>query len=79
MLERELEDTESYEYAVSDDIKKLDLENTEYFHEASKNCDCCKGYINKCKGPFCQELESCYCFAVEEQEDLYEKKKNSNF
>jgi len=56
-----------YEGGIEDDVN--------YFHQNSKGCDCCKGYINKCKGGICKALGYCHCYAseIEEQEYMNQK------
>lgn len=44
-----------------------------YFHEGSKSCTCCKGHIYNCDGDICQNLESCFCYALEEDEATYQE------
>ena len=46
-------------------------EDVDYFHNNSKNCDCCQGYINKCMGAICKSLGYCHCYATEIEEQEY--------
>jgi hypothetical protein len=34
-----------------------------------KNCECCKGFVHKCKGIACENLGVCYCKMKEECDD----------
>ena len=36
-----------------------------HFVESSKNCQCCGGLVNNCKGEACQQLGVCYCIVVD--------------
>mmetsp|Transcript_8427 Transcript_8427/g.9525 ORF Transcript_8427/g.9525 Transcript_8427/m.9525 type:complete len:199 (+) Transcript_8427:45-641(+) len=59
----------------SDDMFAMDRDPMT-FHEPSKNCSCCKGHIYNCDGEICQNLESCFCYALEEDEQAYQESRN---
>ena len=44
-----------------------------HYHEPSKGCTCCNGHIFNCDGQICQNLESCFCYALEEDEKAYQQ------
>jgi hypothetical protein len=54
-----------------DDDCELDRERGDYFHENSKDCKCCKGFINQCSGNFCANFGYCFCYAEELEEQEY--------
>ena len=31
-----------------------------------QNCECCEGFVYKCKGIACESMDSCYCKFTEE-------------
>ena len=39
------------------------------FVKSLKDCTCCKGYVNRCKGAICKQLGQCQCRAREEMEE----------
>ena len=39
------------------------------FVKSLKDCTCCKGYVNRCKGVICKQLGQCQCRAREEMEE----------
>jgi hypothetical protein len=41
------------------------------------DCECCKGFIYKCKGVACENMESCYC-KIKDECDQEEDLKNLN-
>lgn len=65
---------EMYEEELHDQIAREFDEDWEDYHELkSANCECCKGYINKCKGSICRSLGKCQCvMRLEMEEDAVE-------
>ncbi len=41
-------------------------EDDDKFYENYAKCECCKGFIYKCKGPACLNMGVCYCKMTEE-------------
>ncbi len=41
-------------------------EDDDKFYPAYEKCECCKGYIYKCKGAACLNMGVCYCKIQEE-------------
>ena len=41
---------------------------TLYFVDKRTNCPCCKGAVNSCSGPACEELGICYCMVADEDD-----------
>ena len=41
----------------------MDKESGLTFYKGSTGCNCCKGYINNCRGAACENLGICYCVA----------------
>ncbi len=35
-----------------------------------KDCDCCKGFVYKCKGVACENMNSCYCKIKDECDEV---------
>ena len=65
---------EMYEEELHDQIAREFDEDWEDYHELkSANCECCKGYINKCNGSICRSLGKCQCvMRLEMEEDAVE-------
>jgi hypothetical protein len=77
-------DDDDFEKDEFDMIMKdiIDNEALEEFNEESdddvdkwfpmyKDCECCKGFVYKCKGPACSDLGKCYCKMQKECDDEY--------
>jgi hypothetical protein len=71
---------EAFEFEHGNHFEDYELDDIDYFHEKSKDCDCCHGYVNECKGAMCEMLGCCHCYAteLEEQQFLEREKKKSN-
>jgi hypothetical protein len=52
MIMRDIIENEQLEESESDDEK---------WYPKFKNCECCKGFLYKCKGTACENLGICYC------------------
>jgi hypothetical protein len=63
--EEEEQNSESSE--SENEMERLNQFYSEFF-TASKDCPCCKGYVNACKGKICKDLGECYCRTVRETE-----------
>ena len=37
-----------------------------------KDCECCSGFVYKCKGEACSSLGECYCKMKDDMDDVYE-------
>ena len=61
----ECEDVESSE--SENEMEQLNEYYSSFVAE-SKDCPCCNGYTNACKGTICKDLGQCYCKAVRETE-----------
>lgn len=57
------------DYLIEQGLDNFDEDDENYENEwlpKFKDCACCKGYVNKCKGDICSSLGICYCKAQEE-------------
>ena len=63
-------DAEKEEKMMADLIENLAIEqmddDEDKYLEKYKNCTCCKGFVNKCKGEVCRDLGQCYCIMYDE-------------
>lgn len=50
----------SHQDVYEDDIGDLEDEGEEWFPDYA-NCECCKGFVNNCKGNPCMQMGECYC------------------
>jgi hypothetical protein len=54
----------------NEQVEEYESENDEEkWYPKFKNCNCCKGFIHKCKGIACENLGVCYCKMKEECDD----------
>jgi len=53
----------------NDDIECEEESDDEKWFPKFKDCDCCKGFVYKCKGNACQYLGACYCKVKNECDD----------
>ena len=57
------------DFLIEQGLDNFDEDDENYENEwlpKFKDCACCKGYVNKCKGDICSSLGVCYCKAQEE-------------
>ena len=63
----------SHEQEIEQDIERIekekDLNDVDLFKPEFKDCECCKGYINKCGSPICHSLGVCQCMIRKEKEE----------
>jgi hypothetical protein len=58
------DEEEDLEVMMNDMIEEPDIEEEADIDEwipKYENCECCKGFIRKCKGLACEHLDYCYC------------------
>lgn len=80
-LDQNQEEEDDYDGAEFDMIMK-DIINNEVMEELEddesdeerwfpkyKDCECCKGFVYKCKGKACESLGACFCKMKEECDD----------
>jgi len=53
----------------NDEIECEEESDDEKWFPKFKDCECCKGFVYKCKGNACQYLGACYCKVKNECED----------
>ena len=46
---------------MGEDEQYSDSEDEDKWYPKYKDCECCKGFVYKCKGDACQSLGQCYC------------------
>ena len=46
---------------MGEDEQYSDSEDEDKWYPKYKDCECCKGFVYKCKGEACQSLGQCYC------------------
>jgi hypothetical protein len=73
----EEDEGEEFDMIMKDIINNEALEEMEEEDESDedkwfpkfKECECCKGFVYKCKGIACANMNSCYCKVKEECDD----------
>lgn len=53
---------------ILDELEESDDEDKWYPNY--KDCECCKGFVYKCKGTACESLGQCYCKMKDDCEDI---------
>ncbi len=43
-----------------------------------KDCECCSGFVYKCKGEACLSLGECYCKMKDDMDEQEDERKNEN-
>ncbi len=46
---------------VMEELGNEESEDEDKWIEKYKNCECCRGFVYKCKGDTCASLGQCYC------------------
>jgi hypothetical protein len=59
------ENIEDEEESETDETDRTDLWYPEY-----KDCECCKGYVNRCEGETCIYLGKCFCKVSREADKM---------
>ena len=49
------------ENEVMEELGNEESEDEDKWIEKYKNCECCRGFVYKCKGDTCASLGQCYC------------------
>jgi len=55
-----------YENQAIETLIQGDESDKEIWIPKYQDCDCCQGFVFKCKGPACLNMEVCYCKATDE-------------
>jgi hypothetical protein len=66
MIVNDLVENDAYE-----EFEEEDESDDEKWFPKYKDCECCKGFIYKCKGSACVNMGACYCKMKEECDDEY--------
>lgn len=66
MIVNDLVENDAYE-----EFEEEDESDDEKWFPKYKDCECCKGFIYKCKGSACINMGACYCKMKEECDDEY--------
>lgn len=64
MIVNDLVENEAYE-----EFEEEDESDDEKWFPKYKDCECCKGFIYKCKGSACVNMGACYCKMKQECDD----------
>ena len=51
----------SKNYSLDDVLIANDETDKEIWIPKYQNCECCEGFVYKCKGIACESMDSCYC------------------
>lgn len=72
-LENEELDMIVNDLVENDALEELEEEESddEKWFPKYKDCECCKGFIYKCKGDACVNMGACYCKMKDECDDEY--------
>ena len=49
------------EYEVMEELENEESEDEDKWIEKYKDCECCQGFVYKCKGETCASLGQCFC------------------
>ena len=76
IFDDEEENNKEVEVIVRDIIENEEFEDEdesddEKWFPKYKDCDCCQGFIYKCSGKACENLQYCYCKVKTECDDFY--------
>ena len=58
-MQKELDDKHKKELEILQE--ESDSADEDKWYPKYKDCECCKGFVYKCKGDACQSLGQCYC------------------
>ena len=61
---------------IVEEIGNEDSEDEDKWFPKYKDCDCCQGFIFKCKGQTCADLGQCYCKMKDDCDKQVEKENN---
>lgn len=63
MIMKDIIDNDGLEEELEEEDEESDEDK---WFPKFKDCDCCKGFVYKCKGSACANLSACYCKVKEE-------------
>jgi hypothetical protein len=56
---------------VLDEFEEEEESDDEKWFPKYKDCECCKGFIYKCKGDVCLNMDACNCKMKDECENYF--------
>ena len=63
---------------LKEDLEDDDSEDEDKWLPKYKDCECCHGFVYKCKGSTCKALGECYCKMKDDCENIEEEKPKEN-
>ena len=66
------------EQEVMQELGEDDSEDEDKWLPKYKDCECCHGFVYKCKGATCQALGQCYCKMKDDCDNVEEDKAKEN-
>ena len=66
------------EEEVMQELGDDDSEDEDKWLPKYKDCECCHGFVYKCKGATCQALGQCYCKMKDDCDNVEEEKPKEN-
>ena len=66
------------EQEVMQELGEDDSEDEDKWLPKYKDCECCHGFVYKCKGATCQALGQCYCKMKDDCDNVEEDKPKEN-
>ena len=73
MIERDMVEQE-----VMQELGDDESEDEDKWYPKYKDCECCHGFVYKCKGATCQALGQCYCKMKDDCDNVEEDKPKEN-
>ena len=78
MMRDEIENEAMNELAEQGKIASDDSADEEKWFPKYKDCECCHGFVYKCKGDTCSSLGQCFCKMKDDVDDDGDKEKDKN-
>ena len=78
MMRDEIENEAMNELAEQGKIASDDSADEEKWFPKYKDCECCHGFVYKCKGDTCSSLGQCFCKMKDDVDDDGDKDKDKN-
>ena len=77
MMRDEIENEAMNELAEQGKISDDSADEEKWFPKY-KDCECCHGFVYKCKGDTCSSLGQCFCKMKDDVDDDGDKEKDKN-
>ena len=61
MIMKDMIENDILDEMAENDSLDSDSADEDKWYPKYKDCECCKGFVYKCKGDACQSLGQCYC------------------